>query len=169
HARRGTAAGLRAAIRAQTGARAVIAEPLQHTHWWVLGEQRLGLETMVPAGEPGGAVLGAGATLDASFLDPSPGTALFESVAHRFGVRVYRGDARPAAVRRVVERESPAHTAFHVCVIEPRMRLGVQSVLGVDSVVAEPAPAGSGVLALAGPATPRLGATTVLGPIGKEA
>ncbi|MEO3872733.1 hypothetical protein ABGB18_28295 [Nonomuraea sp. B12E4] len=168
HARRGTAAGLRAAVHAETGAWAVIAEPLQQTHWWVLGEQPLGLETMMPVGEPGGAVLGAGATLDASFLDPSAGTALFESLAHRFAVRIYRGDARPAVVQQVVERESPAHTAFHVCVIEPRMRLGVQSVLGVDSVVAEPAPAGSGVLALAGPPTPRLGVTTVLGPIGKE-
>jgi hypothetical protein len=49
-------------------------------------------------------------------------------------------------VRAVIEREKPAHTTYHLCVIEPRMRVGAQARLGIDTIVSQgPPPAGIGV------------------------
>jgi hypothetical protein len=42
----------------------------------------------------------------------------------------------------VLDREKPAHTTYHLCVIEPRMRVGLQSIVGVDAIVGG-APTGS--------------------------
>jgi hypothetical protein len=38
----------------------------------------------------------------------------------------------------VIEREKPAHTVYHLCVIEPKMRVGFQARIGIDTVVAGP-------------------------------
>jgi phage tail-like protein len=59
--------------------------------------------------------------------------------AHKFSVfvpaPVMRSEATAAAVRTLIEREKPAHTQFELVSVEPRFRLGVQSTLGLDSVV----------------------------------
>ncbi|MFC7387812.1 phage tail protein [Sphaerisporangium rhizosphaerae] len=179
HARRGTPGGLRAALEA-AGADAVVEESARSCGWWSLPEgpeagalvQRLGVGTVLGAIEP--PVLGRGATLDASVLGSAPyrmpPTA---ETAHRFTVRVRRGpgfhDGLPGRVRAVVEREKPAHTAAHVCVVEPRMRVGVQAILGVDTVLGGPRAAtalgdlGPGGLVLGGEPPPRLGGTSVAG------
>jgi phage tail-like protein len=39
-------------------------------------------------------------------------------------------------LRRVVEAEKPVHTDFHLCFIDPHMRVGFQARLGIDSIVA---------------------------------
>jgi hypothetical protein len=91
-----------------------------------------------------GAVLGSTATLDASNLITNEefGTPLFEDTAHQFSVLVYRGQLKceedASEVRAVIELEKPAHTAYHLCVIEPRMRVGFQSRVGIDTVVGGP-------------------------------
>jgi hypothetical protein len=36
----------------------------------------------------------------------------------------------------VIEREKPAHTMYHLCIVEPRMRVGFQARVGIDTVVA---------------------------------
>jgi len=41
-------------------------------------------------------------------------------------------------VRAVIEREKPAHTVCQLCVIAPRMRVGRQCRVGIDTVVAGP-------------------------------
>ena len=41
----------------------------------------------------------------------------------------------------MIEREKPAHTAYHLCVIEPRMRVGSQARIGVDAIIAQGPPA----------------------------
>ena len=43
--------------------------------------------------------------------------------------------ARSAAVARVVDREKPAHTTYHLCQFEPRMRVGFQARVGIDAIV----------------------------------
>jgi hypothetical protein len=78
------------------------------------------------------------------------GSALFEDVAHRFCVSVYCGElTTPGAldnVRAVIDREKPAHTTYDLCVIEPKMRVGMQARVGIDSIVAAgPVPAGTGL------------------------
>lgn len=183
--RRGTVAGLREALRFELGVEAAIEEPILQTGWWALAEEDaagaqaalsvLGAGTVLAVGEPQGAVLGTSAVLDASFLSPQDryATALFDDVAHQFTVRLYRGrsysDETLAATQTLLDESRPAHTSCHLCVVEPRMRIGVQARLGVDAIVAGPPEptllddAGAGGLVLGGPPADRLGQTTRLG------
>jgi len=96
-------------------------------------------------------VLGSSAVLDRSFLlhGDEYGRPLFEAFVHQICVRVpwraARDEAARERIRAVLERECPAHVAYTIDVIEPSMRIGLQSRLGVDSVVAgRGAPAGLG-------------------------
>jgi hypothetical protein len=135
-------AGLQRFITWYAGVTAYIAEPARHASLWSLGEASvLGFTTMLAPAEAQGAVVGTTAVVNASHLisEEDYGAPLFEDVAHHFCVQVYAAEmADPAAVdrvRRVVEREKPAHTTYHVCVIEPRMRVGFQARLGIDTIV----------------------------------
>jgi hypothetical protein len=153
--------------------------------WWTLpgeaptdaeaGLSLLGVSTGLAGAEPQGAVVGTTAVLDGSYLSPQEAyaTPLFAEVAHQFTVRVYRGrgyrDHTLAAVRGLLDREAPAHTSGHVCVVEPRMRVGVQARVGVDAVVAGPEAStamraeAAGGLVLGGPPSGRLGRDSYLG------
>ncbi len=153
HRWRGTARGLRAALRLHADLDALIEEPLLQSAWWSLapdgvergtpaaGASVLGFTTMLAAGEPAGAVLGSSAVLDQSQIRSadSYGEPLFEDTAHQFSIRIYERQLSDPEdierVERIVEREKPAHTHHHVCVIGPRLRVGYQARLGVDSVV----------------------------------
>ena len=46
-----------------------------------------------------------------------------------------RDDGALAAIRQVVELAKPAHTEAAIAVVEPRFRIGLQSFLGLDTVV----------------------------------
>jgi hypothetical protein len=82
-------------------------------------------------------------------------------------VLVYAADVRCAAtlaaVRAVIEREKPAHTMSHLCVIEAgALQVGFQSRLGIDTVLGgelRPTAAGvaAGPIVLAGQPAGRLG------------
>jgi phage tail-like protein len=159
---RGTVEGLRRYLRIYAGVEAHIEEPAQQARIWSLGDSVLGFSTMLAAGPLQGAVLGSSAVVDQSQLTTGEdfGAALFEDLAHHFCVRVYCGElTRPRAldtVREVLDREKPAHCTYDLCVIEPRMRVGVQASIGIDSIVGggpPPAgiskPLGSGALAAA--------------------
>jgi hypothetical protein len=100
---------------------------------------------------------------------------LFEDVAYRFMVNVYRGQIMCESVlpriRAVLDQEKPAHTAYELCVIEPRFRVGFQGRVGIDTVVAGPQRSlalgseqflGEGTV-LAGDDVSRLGMETQLG------
>lgn len=155
---RGTAAGLRAALRRATSMDALVEEPIVQSAWWALaagetspaaerGTSVLGLTTVLAAAEPQGAILGSTAVVDGSHLISGDefGAPLFESVAHRFSVRVYRGAAfspeRLRAVRELVDRERPVHTVGRVGVVEPRFAIGLQATIGVDAIVGGEPPA----------------------------
>ncbi|MDZ7268430.1 MAG: phage tail protein I [candidate division KSB1 bacterium] len=142
---RGTARGLRQSLESFAGIRTHILEPILHLHVWSLGEtSTLGFDTMLASAHAQGAVVGTTATLDQSHLITNEefGAPLFESVAHQFAVHVYRGEVNTAEkeekVRSLIGREKPAHSDYHLCVIEPRMRVGLQSRVGIDTVVAGP-------------------------------
>jgi phage tail-like protein len=68
-----------------------------------------------------------------------PQRDLFHEHAHRFGVFVPAAWVRSAdderMLRRAVEAEKPAHTKYELCLVEPRLRVGVQCTVGVDTVV----------------------------------
>jgi hypothetical protein len=70
-----------------------------------------------------------------------PGLDVFNACAHRFRVVVpscWVADATAEAIlRRAVEAEKPAHTAWTLELIEPRLRVGVQSTLGIDTLLGD--------------------------------
>jgi phage tail-like protein len=155
YAQRGTVEGLQLMVRRFAGADIRIEEPILHAGWWALpgdetsppleaGTSILGLTTMLAPAEAQGAVVGTSAVLDASHLITQEefGVPLFEDVAHQFTVQLYRGQSfsekRQDDVRALLDREKPAHTAYHLCIIEPRMRVGLQARIGIDSIVAGP-------------------------------
>jgi phage tail-like protein len=157
YAKRGTVEGLRESLRFFAGVEAHIEEPLAQANWWALAANEdspaehkqtslLGITTMLVASEAQGAVVGTTAVLDRSHLirQEEFGVPLFDDLAHRFSVQLYRGGAfggeTVETVRAVLDREKPAHTDYHLCVIEPNFRIGFQSRIGIDAVVAGPVP-----------------------------
>jgi phage tail-like protein len=143
---RGTVEGLRRYLKIYAGVNAHISEPALNTTIWSLGtNSTLGFTTMLAPASASGAILDSTAFLDASDLtgpaDPF-GAALFDDVAYRFCVEVNAGElTRPgalAAARAVIEREKPAHTVCELCVVQPRMRVGSQCRVGIDTVVGAP-------------------------------
>jgi phage tail-like protein len=185
YGRRGTLAGLRDSIRALTGLDVRIEEPLREASWWVLPaktddegvDARLGVSTRLVSAAPQGAVVGTSAVLHRSHLltDDEFGEPLFADLAHRFTVRIAAGqircDADEAALRDVIEREKPGHTAYHLCVVRPGFRVGFQARLGIDAVVGAPetepgrlgVPSDTGGLVLAGTPPGRLGQRSTVG------
>jgi phage tail-like protein len=170
HGRRGTAEGLAELARLHLDAPVAIEEPASRAHLWSLGEpggSALGLTTMLTPAEASGAVLDTTAVLDRSHLigEDEHGAPLFEDLAHRFTVRAHAADlARPGAregLVRLIDRERPAHTAYHLCPIEPRLSVGAQARVGVDTVVGSPA-AEDGRLAGGSVGDARVGRDTTL-------
>ncbi|WP_046867553.1 phage tail protein [Microvirga massiliensis] len=156
---RGTIEGLRRMIKLYAGVEARIVEAGIGYAPWSLGRvSRLGFDTRLANAVPEGAVVGSTATLGQSTIgDWIPfGAPMFEQRAHRFCVEIWCAElSKPGArerVRATVEREKPAHTVFEIRVIEPSMRIGIQSQIGIDAIVAE-APAVAVLPAVLGTAT----------------
>lgn len=155
YAWRGTPRGLRQAIKQYTGVDATIEEPLLHAAWWMLPDSEsdptqghatsvLGVTSMLVPAEAQGAVVGTSAVLDQSHVigQEDFGVPLFSDVAYQFTVQVHQGQVQDERkrdeVQAVLEREKPAHTAHHLCIVKPTMRIGFQARLGIDTVVAGP-------------------------------
>lgn len=146
YALRGTVEGLRRYLKIYAGVNARVYEPSLHTAVWSLGaNSTLGFTTMLAPASAAGAILDSTAILDAADLtgpaDPF-GSALFDDLAYRFTVEIHAGElSRPGAfqaVSAVIAREKPAHTVCDLCIVEPRMRVGAQCRIGIDTVVAAP-------------------------------
>ena len=142
YARRGTADSLRELLQLYTGAEVRIEEPSQYVNMWSLGQgSTLGFTTMLAPAYAEGAVLDTTATLGQSHLidEMDYGAPLFEGSAHHFCVHLHAASVPDPQdierVRRIIEREKPAHTTYHLCLLEPRMRVGFQARIGVDSIV----------------------------------
>jgi phage tail-like protein len=71
------------------------------------------------------------------------GEPLISDTAHLFTVMVIaaqlKDEPKRALLKKIIEAEKPAHTDYHLCFIEPRMRVGFQARIGVDSIIAGPA------------------------------
>lgn len=141
-ASRGTVGSLRTFIRLYAGADVRIGEPAVASHVWALGTSaRLGIDTMVAAAAPLGAVVDTTAALDRSYLlaAEDDGSPAFARLANRFCVEAYAADFPTADARReltrVIDAEKPAHACYHLCLIEPAMRVGAQARLGIDAIV----------------------------------
>jgi phage tail-like protein len=70
------------------------------------------------------------------------GAPLYNETAHLFTVAVPAASLPNAAqrelLRTVIEREKPAHSDYHLCFVDARMRVGFQARIGVDSIIAGP-------------------------------
>ena len=70
-----------------------------------------------------------------------PQHELFQAYAHRFRVFVPAAWVRTAQaesmVRRALNAEKPAHTSYDLCLVEPRLRVGVQCTVGLDTIVGD--------------------------------
>jgi phage tail-like protein len=68
-----------------------------------------------------------------------PERDLFHEYAHRFRVFVPAAWIRTAVhermLRRALDTEKPAHTGYDLCLVEPRFRVGLQSTVGLDTIV----------------------------------
>jgi phage tail-like protein len=72
------------------------------------------------------------------------GNGLSSDYAHLFTVVAPAGSCRDeaarAALRAAIDAEKPAHADYHLCFVEPRMRVGFQARLGIDTFVASGPP-----------------------------
>lgn len=70
------------------------------------------------------------------------GQPLFSETAHLFTVLVPAAQVpeleQRQAVRDIIEAEKPAHTDYHLCFVEARMRVGFQARIGIDTIIAGP-------------------------------
>jgi len=143
HARRGTIGSLRRLVELYTNAQTRI-EEVPVGAWGLGVGSALGFDTALAPPGAQEAVLGATAVVNRARVRSADETAtlVLDGDAHRFCVQVYAADAPTpdsvARVRRVVDREKPAYTVYHLCVIQPRMRVGFQARLGIDAIVAGP-------------------------------
>jgi phage tail-like protein len=141
YARRGTPWGVVRFAEIYTGVRPALLEHFRERRLWMLdGSSALGFQTALAGTAAGGIVvdrsqIGTSGPEDAD----SWGSMLFEETAHRFTAVVMGAEVDEDRVRRlerVLDAEKPAHTAYHLCIAEPRLRVGLQARLGLDSVVA---------------------------------
>jgi phage tail-like protein len=69
----------------------------------------------------------------------NPELEIFEEFSHRFRVFVpssWIGTADDEEmVHRAIREEKPAHTSYELCLVEPRFRIGLQSTVGVDTIL----------------------------------
>ncbi|CUI07389.1 phage tail protein [Massilia antarctica] len=93
--------------------------------------------------------------------------------AHAFRVYVpaqlVRTPADEAMLRRAIETQKPAHASYQLVLVEPRLRIGVQSTIGLDTVIGGPAagplPCPARLDAPSRAPYQRLGFDTILGPV----
>jgi phage tail-like protein len=68
-----------------------------------------------------------------------PERDFFHTHAHRFQVILpssWLGSRTDEAMlRRMLDREKPAHTRYELCLVESRFRVGIQSTVGVDTII----------------------------------
>jgi phage tail-like protein len=161
---RGTPAGIRLHLEICTGLTPYLLEDFALRRWLYVGSGRTGDCAAVWGADVVARMqLDSGSRIGGSQLVGStdPLRDPFHVSAHRFQVYLPAAgcageeDLRRLA-ERVVELAKPAHTEGRVLLVKPRMRVGVQAYLGVDSVVgAYPTQTQEGV--------GRLGSDTVLG------
>ena len=142
YALRGTLAGLRLHVKLYTGSEPRILEHFRLRRWLYLGAARLGDRSALW----GDAVV-ARLQLDrfsrvGSFQlidSDDPLRDPFHHLAHRFTVFVplprEASDTETRTLERIVELAKPAHALGVVRVAEPGLRVGIQSFVGVDTLI----------------------------------
>lgn len=167
---RGTPEGLRLHIELYTGRKPQILEHFKLRRWTFLGSSRLGdCSALYGSSIVKRLQLGANDRIGEFQLIDSgdPLRDPFHVYAHQFTVVVPAttdGDAelQRRTLERIIELAKPAHTKGDLQVTEGRLRIGIQSFIGVDTIISDyPAEVVEG--------TRRLGYDAVLGQSEEEA
>jgi phage tail-like protein len=140
--RRGTPSGIQDFVEIYSGVRPSIFEAFRSAGVWILDETSvLGFDTVLPATAPDGMIVGE-SVVGGTGLEPPGGwaTTAFDDTAFRFTVSVAGAlsDDQRGWIKRMLDREKPAHTGYHLCFVEPRLRVGVQARVGIDAMVGSP-------------------------------
>ncbi|HEX4459534.1 MAG TPA: phage tail protein [Polyangia bacterium] len=125
----------------------LVLENFRLRRWLFLGHGRLGNEarvwgdSIVNRSRLDGKDLRGNAQIGVTQLKTSqdPLRDPFWVYAHKFTVFAPASFARSASAKRGLDRliraERPAHAAYQIVYVEPRMRIGVQSMIGFDTAV----------------------------------
>ena len=126
----------------------MILEHFKLRRWLFLGSGRLGDQAMlwgqkiVNRTQLGGDQVDGNGQLGVSQLkvEQDPLRDPFHVYAHKFSVFVpgwlKRKPEQKRGLDRLLETERPAHTEFQMVYVDPRFRIGIQSMIGFDAVVA---------------------------------
>ncbi len=142
YALRGTAQGLREHLRLYTGTQPSILEHFKLRSWLFLNDARLGERSTLWGKEVVNRLqLGDNSQLGTFQLVDTgdPVRDPFYQYANQFTVFVptYRqmDVQEQQTLQRIIAMAQPAHTQGQLRMVQPRMRVGVQSFLGVDTVI----------------------------------
>lgn len=154
YAWRGTKYGLQRVLWVYAGIWPVVLESHHQRRLWSLGHSWLGIDTGLMTVSPHGAIVPdfskprvlGGFTVGQTgpLAHEDLGEPVFSECAHLFTVYVPKAlvpdDKKRRTIEDIIEENKPAHTDYRLCLVEPYMRVGVQAWIGVDSIVAGPAP-----------------------------
>jgi phage tail-like protein len=120
----------------------IILEHFRLRRWLWVGEGRLGSEAVLWGSRiVNRSQLNAGAEVGRSQLvaTDDPLRDPYLTFAHKFTAfvpcRYRRSESERRALELLLRTESPAHTQHQIVFVEPRFRIGVQSMIGFDAVV----------------------------------
>jgi phage tail-like protein len=142
---RGTAAGLEEHIKLYTGFAPRILEHFKLRRWLYLDHSRLGDQSaLYGAAIVNRLQLGEHSTTG-SFQLVDTGDPLrdpFHVFAHQFTVfATVRGEAtdqQRQTLERIIELAKPAHALARLEIVHPRLRIGTQSLVGIDTIIGRP-------------------------------
>jgi phage tail-like protein len=141
YALRGTLAGLRLHVAIYAGIEPQILEHFKMRRWLMLDGASLGNGTMLWGSAASSRLqLGVYSRIgDVQLRDSGdPQTDPFDIHAHRFTLYLPwsgAGDLERQTLERIIEEAKPAHTQGDLMLVEPLMRVGSQSIVGVNTVV----------------------------------
>lgn len=142
YAMRGTPQGLRLYIRLYTGVEPRILEMFRLRRWLAVDHSTLGNDSTVSGDSPMNRLqIGTNSTIGGFQLVDygDPHLDLFNKYAYQFLVVVPRwpgaGAADQQSIEQIIELAKPAHTVAQFQWAEPRLRIELQALVGVDTVI----------------------------------
>jgi phage tail-like protein len=142
YALRGTSAGVKMAVELYTGVKPSILEMFRLRRWLIVGQSTLGnCSQLFGSSIMSRLQIGANSTIGQFQLIDwgDPNLDLFNKYANQFVVVVPRwqgaSDADLTNLQQIVQMAQPAHTQATIEWAEPRFRIGIQSFVGVDTII----------------------------------
>ena len=144
YAMRGTPEGLRLHIQLYSGVSPRIVELFRLRRWLLVNQSKLGdCSVLFADGIMKRLQVGVNSKIGSFRLIDlgDPALDLFNAHANQFLVLVPRwpgaGDGEEQTLRQIIELSKPAHTIAQLQWAEARFRIGTQSLVGVDTVIAK--------------------------------